>query len=283
MKKLGFRALFEVGSKRTTARPNGTEWHDKLGRIDRLAPHTGRHKMFTVNITGTPTTISTEADLDALVAEYRTLDAKGKAAIRKIVDTSMRSAVDAMNMDAAQLANKAGKLLVSPKATAPDVDPTEVLIDAVAELELAVWLLKYGSVTPAGLEFPDGFDIDAVEFLTVDEFTGDLAEKVGSERATSIDAGARAFATAKRTRSADRMDIGQVILSAFNGLESGAFLSVSEIANKAGGASTGAIAARLFPTSTDKKTKVVTDRPCTVEGIKAGVGGTRNVKGAYLI
>jgi len=243
-----------------------------------------------VTDTITLTPASTDDELKAGVDAYRALDGnKLKAAVRKAANDAMMSAVMDMTLDAAesranaQWAKNVGEMLVSAKASnQDDVDPAQILIDAVAELETAAWLIRNGLAVPAGLELADDFDVTKVEFVADAYNTKVLDAAVGETRATSIIAGAKAFAEAKRTRATDRIDIGQAILSAFDGLDSGAFLTVSEIAKRSG-AQTGPVAARLFPTYRAIKdgNKVTEERECTVVGVTPGIGGKNNAKGAY--
>jgi hypothetical protein len=211
-----------------------------------------------------------------ITARYRETDIKGKAAIRKAISAATMSAVMGGDIIAAQALIALEKLVVSTKATeAVVIDPARILIDAVAELELAAYLLRIGAITPTGLELPDGFDHADVSFVAID--TSTVLESMWDEdptRSASVYEAAKAFASAKRTKisSGDHKDIAEAIRSAFAGKASGAFLTVSQIANLSG-SGTGAIAARLFP----KNLKM------TVEGVRAGTGGANNAKGAYLI
>jgi hypothetical protein len=222
----------------------------------------------------------TDSDLAATVesalAAYRPLDTKGKATARKNVEFAMKACIDGMDLAGASFAMNLGKALVSSGTkVADEIDPREVLINAVAELEIAAEYIRSGMHIPAGLDVSE-IEWDSIEWADVSDHKAPVWEN------DTIRAGAKAFAEAKRSRTADRADIGEAILSAFEGLDSGAFLTVSEIANKSG-SGTGAIAARLFPTRTDKATGEKVDAKCTVEGIRPGVGGAKNVKGAYLV
>lgn len=225
------------------------------------------------------TDITVDGTVDEAVAAYRELDTKDKAKARKSTNDYMMTCVMAGDLAGAQFAKALGDSLTSAKPAAEAVDPTQVLIDAVAELELAAWMIKVGHRTPDGLDV-SGVNVDEIEWITADKIADGFRDIVGDVRYASIEAGAEVYASNKRTRSSDRIDIGQAILSAFDGLESGEFLTVSEI-SKRGNAGTGPIMARLFPVYRDKKTGTVESRECTVDGVTPGVGGKNNVKGAY--
>src|SRR5690242_19806326 len=159
MPKARFFAPFRVTIGtfyRSTSGPTGA---------GRTSP-TGRHQMsiaIKVTDTITLTPASTDDELKAGVDAYRALDGnKLKAAVRKAANDAMMSAVMDMTLDAAesranaQWAKNVGEMLVSAKASnQDDVDPAQILIDAVAELETAAWLIRNGLAVPAGLELAD--------------------------------------------------------------------------------------------------------------------------------
>lgn len=223
-------------------------------------------------------------DLTDIIADYRALETpKAKAAWRKACDDAMRQFLQpsTLSIEGAQFASRLGNALVTAKPTAPAINPLEVLIDAVAELEMAAWLIKVGMVTPEGLDV-SGIDLvndGAVEWLDIHDMDRDAL----GDRADSIEAAARVFAGSKRSRSTgERGSIEAIVDTAFANLESGAFLTVSEIANKSGHPkSTGAIAARLFPVTRGKNGEADVPRECTLTTVTPCLkDGTSGPKGA---
>lgn len=237
----------------------------------------------TVKVDASTTPVTADADTVADVATtYRECDTKGKIAMKATIKKSMMAFVMAGNMDAAQFCIQLEAALTTTKPVV-EINPTDVLTDAVAELEMAAWLIRVGMITPEGLDV-NGIDFETITWHDTSDQSA-MIDELGEARFASIQAAAKTFAGSKRTRSTGpQADIGQAILSAFDGMAAGSFLTVSEIANKAGmPKSTGAIAARLFPT-TRRAGKPDVARECTVKGIRAGLrDGSTGPKGAFLI
>lgn len=203
-------------------------------------------------------TVESVAVVLPTVEAYRSADVAGKARIRAEVDSIMKQAIHDGDLALAQSAMSLSANLTakSPTVAAP-IDWSQVAADRIATLRLAADLIESGVVDPIG--FPEGWVSSNESGDGIDLPEGvadrDLADKLAS---------------AKLTKSSDRSDIGAAIGSAFADVESGTFLTVAQIANKAGLPSQGAVAARLFPKS----------GTCTVTGVVPTEATATSPKGA---
>lgn len=161
-----------------------------------------------------------EAYLAATVADKARLRAKAEAGIKAAVDT--------LDMAAATVAKAALDAYLASGATtkAAPVDYAALVAQRVADLRHAADLIESGLVRPSGV--PDEADLTR---------TVEGPIQADTEAATKL-------ASAKVARSATRNDIQAAIIEAFEGLDSGDFLTCQEIANKQGLPSSGAVAAR---------------------------------------
>ncbi len=179
----------------------------------------------------TKTAVKNTFDVSGVIAAYNQADKAEKAKIRATLSAQMRSAIMAGDLQLAQAImtaqNECKGNNNEPKA---EVDFADVLAARIATLRAAADALESGKLVPAG--FPDGFVFDGR--------TGSADEETASKIATT---------KVTRTRSGERHSIEEVIERAFEGLESGATLKVSEIARRGAiegyNPSQGAIAARI--------------------------------------
>lgn len=170
---------------------------------------------------------------ESTVAKYRAGSRSVKMTIRSLVQNAMNDAVMRGDIIAAnQHRVTLAACTTTTEKTAPNYG--DILARRVATLRYAADLIESGAVIPDGM--PD--DV-ACGVVSGDTFVAVVAD-------------ANAMASAKITRSA-RHDIDGVFDRAFDGMPSGSFLTVAEIAAR--GAiddyrpSNGAVAARLFPRS----------------------------------
>lgn len=179
-------------------------------------------------------------------------------------------------------------------AAKPTVSQEKVFADRVQALRLAVDLAE-GPLVPEGLgdwasEISDDDTIDAAKAY-LDWSQADPETRGDEPEVSIVVKHAVKIATGKGPRKpgrpagqpfqGTRRDVAAHILNAFNGLESGTFLTVSEIKNTKSeeygedSPSAGAISARLFP-----KDSKGNPTNCTVDGIQPGENA-QGVKGAY--
>lgn len=178
---------------------------------------------------------------EATVEAYRAADQSGKAKIRASVQKSMVDATMALDGEtAANWAATLGALTAKSSSPKVEIDPKQVIAQRVADLEHAVRLLRTGTV-PTDLTHEWAESDFVGGFVTLPDVEAD------AENATKI-------ASQKLTRTDARRSIDGAVERAFEGLDSGSFLTVAEIRTRSlvGGPegyvpSDGAIAARLFP------------------------------------
>lgn len=193
------------------------------------------------------------------VSRYNVADAGEKRKIRNRVEGNIRRALDGFDFQAAYDAKATLEALGPVKSDVPEI-PANVRIATRARILLvAADMLLSGEIVPEGM---DAVDMSDLPEIVLDESD---VEK------------ARSIASAKITRSAQSEDIEVVVRNAFNGVESGAFLTIAQIArlggHSRGTAASGAIAARLFPKS----------GKCTIEGIVPVERTATNVRGARKV
>jgi hypothetical protein len=190
--------------------------------------------------------------IESWVDAYRAApDNKARHAVRKQVEAARDAATMADDLPLAK--NLIATLDALTVRTAPakaDVDPFDVLTGRVQTLLYAAYLLA------SGVEHPDGIDADKIDL-----FAPDVDAETGSEldtprnrliavssrmwdamQATSgfatrdmsddTRSAATKLASAKITRSGDRNPIAEVIVRAFEGLDVGTVLKVSEVARR---------------------------------------------------
>lgn len=235
------------------------------------------------------------AFVEPVVTQYRALDGlKAKNAAKNWLLEQMKSQMNAGSIQGARSYLQLNESMVAgggshaPKTPA---DPTEAYVQAEATLRLAGELHE---PTEGVAEDHEERVVSAVESAR-EQATAYLAwlksdaEDKGDEPETnavaknavklalgkSAKAGGRAGTGTPFT--GERRDVGKHILNAFEGVESGTFLTVAQIratkSEEYGDAlpSAGAISARLFPQGDGTK--------CTVEGITPGQNEKGN-KGA---
>lgn len=184
------------------------------------------------------------------VAAYAAADKTGRTAIRRALTAGGARRVDAMDAVGAKTYQTAIARLTAP-ATPATVDHEVTLADRIATLRLAADLMESGIVAPSGL--------DPVAYP---------AARGVANVATAFD-----LAGAKITRNGPTQSVQTVIDAAFDGVESGTFLRVSEICNRADYPHSGAVAARLFPAKGD----------CTLTGVTPVAATADTPKGARKI
>lgn len=159
----------------------------------------------------------------ATAADYAAATVAAKARMRADATAAMHAAIDALDLTGAAAARDAMKAWVAAPSAVATIDYALTVAQRVANLRAAADLLESGSVRPSGIA------ADCARFI------GPVAPDA---------AAAAAIASAKVTRSAKRNDIEAAIEAAFADLPSGSFLSCTQIANKQGLPSSGAVAAR---------------------------------------
>lgn len=215
-----------------------------------------------------------KASIDAVNKVYREIEGlKGKNAARTSLDVAMKKAlVEEKNLQKAKgyVFIKDGLSAGSGGSSAPKApaDPTQAFVQKVVALQLAVDEV-IGNV-------PEGVSDEWTE--KADELRGSLADDLASYReylaSTDEDAEApevspvvrQAFKLASgrgtgggsaRVAGGPRRDVEKHLIQVFADLESGAFLTVNEIAKAASTEygddrpSAGAVSARLFPKGRD--------------------------------
>ncbi|QDF17942.1 hypothetical protein HWD07_gp032 [Gordonia phage John316] len=241
-----------------------------------------------------------EADLDKVAEAYRgvTGGIKYKNLAKDFVDESMKAALPAGEYIKAVSYNEVSEKLrttkAAPKASAPKVDPKEAFGERVAILELGLQLLT--DRVPAEAEDYEVPSVDAaynqaiayLNWSEADEATRGEEPELSPIAAAAVKVfngkgigGRRTGTSAPRAPfTGTRRNVGNHISSAFEGVESGTFLTVSEIVKHRSeeygddAPSSGAVSARLFPQGDASK--------CNVEGITPGTneagtkGATKN-------
>ncbi|QDF18312.1 hypothetical protein SEA_CHELMS_98 [Gordonia phage Chelms] len=242
-----------------------------------------------------------EADLDKVAEAYRgvTGGIKYKNLAKDFVDESMKAALPAGEYIKAVSYNEVSEKLrttkPAPKAAAPKVDPKEAFGERVAVIELGLALL-----TDRVPEDAEDYEVPSTEvaysqasayldWLEADEATRGEEPELSGIAAAAVKVfqgkgiGGRRAGGATGPRqpfTGVRRNVGNHISSAFEGVESGTFLTVSEIVKHRSeeygddAPSSGAVSARLFPQGDASK--------CNVEGITPGTndagtkGATKN-------
>jgi hypothetical protein len=170
------------------------------------------------------------------LSSYQAATPGDKTRTRTALNSALVDAMTSGSMDLGATIAQAIRTVTEsgPAAKAPvEVDYRTLLSGRIANLRAAADLLESGHVRPEG--FPVGVE---VADLPVVEFDTEVSSKIAS---------------AKISRVTMRNSIEAVIERAFDGLQSGDFLTVAQI-RKAGTTDDytpgdGAIAARLFPSS----------------------------------
>lgn len=186
------------------------------------------------------------------VAAYAVADRKGKAAIRTKLDREMRAALGAGDFATAQAHHATISALAPARAEKEGPDYAQALADRIATLRLAADFLESGARQPAG--FPEGWEHP--EELPKPGLVADAAT---------------VLASAKLTRATDRSDISAAIVAAVSDTDE--WLTMTQVANKQGLPSSGAVAARLFPTDKDGNRV-----PTTVPGVEVRDGSDGSPK-----
>jgi len=233
-------------------------------------------------------------------AAYRAIDGvKGKNAAKAFVSDQMRDAMNSTDIQSARAYMNLGDHLTAatPHAGSARVptDPTEAFIHLIVGLRLAQALAAEN--VPEGVAEDWSGKADALltssegparEYLawtkSEDENKGDepivesvvkAAVKLSVGKSAKVGSAARSTST---PFTGTRRDIGKHIAAAFEGIESGTFLTVAQIrkhhSDEYGDElpSAGAVSARLFPRNNGK---------CTIEGITPGQLDGKGNKGAY--
>lgn len=220
----------------------------------------------------------TEANLDKVSNAYREVTGgikyknQAKAHVAEEMKNALTSGPDGYSKAAAYnevneaILTATAKAKASPKPKAPSISPAQAYAERVAVVAEALRLLEENAPEEAdGWEGVD-VEVDASALYAFDtddsEDKGEAPESTPLAKAAVKVALGKAAGTRPRsggstgsTYSGPRRDVGAHILHAFEGVESGTFLTVAEIrAVKSpeygdDAPSAGAISARLFPKS----------------------------------
>lgn len=178
-----------------------------------------------------------ESAVNGDLSAYTSAEQGTKSKVRAQVEKSIKEALRAKEFETAGDLQDVLDSLVSAKISkeSAKIDFAQVIADKIANLRLAADMLESGAIVPEGIE-PES----VVDLAT--KITAALADK---EAATKI-------ASAKITKSSDRVDIEAHVAEVIADVESGTFLKISEVAKvrteaaPEGLPSQGALAARLF-------------------------------------
>lgn len=219
-------------------------------------------------VIGEADTSTGELSVEALAKTteaYRELDGqKNKNKARDYIEESMRSAImddDGPRAKSFVLIRKSLSAGAAKKESKPK-DPTEAFVSKVAQLVAAQTVVT--STVPEGVA--DGWADKVNELVPqlVEQANSVLNVAEGAEapevsadarKVVKLASGKAAGGGGGSTYSGPRRNVGAHIANAFEGLESGDFLTVNEIAKKKSAEygddepSSGAISARLFPAS----------------------------------
>lgn len=175
-------------------------------------------------------TTQAPADVAAeFVAKYAAAAGPAKAAVKREVNEAAKAAIMAGDADLARALIEAEAAMVPAKKAAAEIDYAEVILDRAAALVMAAMQLAHGLAVPAGIDAKHALDVDFAKVTERAERAfgshgGDAAE----EHAEIVKAANR-LATAKITRSGERNSIQDVVDRAFDGLDAGTFLRLSEV------------------------------------------------------
>lgn len=221
------------------------------------------------------------AVIDPVNQEFRKLPGiKGKNAGKALLNKGMKSSMDNVDIQSARaymtliesMTTSGGSSSTSERAPRVPVDPTEAFVQVAAGLRLAINLV--GENVPEGVE--DGWKEKVTALVTESGeqaatylawVTSDAEDKGDEPEVSAVVKAAVKLSVGKSARVGggkaasgtsspylgERRDTGKHILHAFEGKESGAFLSISEIRKATSPEygdslpSAGAISARLFP------------------------------------
>lgn len=237
------------------------------------------------------------AGVESVVKEYRALDGlKAKNAAKAWLNEQMKAEMNSDNIQGArsylQLHDSMSAGSSGGGSTKTPVDPTEAFVQGEATLRLAGELHQPGEGVAENHEEQVTAAVEAAReqataylaWLKSDaEDKGDEPETSAiAKNAVKLALGKAAKAGGKSgggsTFTGERRDVAKHIVSAFEGVESGTFLTVAQIRSHKSEEygdqlpSAGAISARLFPQGDGTK--------CTVEGITPGQSEGKGNKGA---
>lgn len=187
---------------------------------------------------------------DITPESYRNADVSGKSAMRRMVDSTIKSEMDhdASEIDivAVQALFRLQAALVPVRAEKSEKDYVALIARKAAVYHLASQMMLDGTVRPDGV--PDETDLSGLSTA----FQGIMDNPDDSVIADATDVAGR-----KVTKGANQYNVGDVIVNAFDDVKSGTFLTIRQICAKSDYPHDGAVAARLFPKS----------GTCTVDGI----------------
>jgi hypothetical protein len=225
------------------------------------------------------------SDNAAVLDAYREADQKGKGRIRaeltKIAENATRSALETMNADAVVEAKRLNALKDSLKGTSAtkatkEVDYVGIVAERVASLQIALTAIK----TDIAAFLPEGVEVDVED---VWDYANELLILPATEVSENVRKSVTSFTTFK-FGTTDRRDIAAHIAEWAQSVPSGTFASCQTIANfrsneyGTDNPSSGAIAARLFPTDKDGN-----PRSCTLTGIVPVESTATSPKGARTL
>lgn len=210
--------------------------------------------------------------IEAAIADYAAATGPAKVAVRNRADEASKAAIRAGNAESAKAwLNATDRMVPTSAKKSVEIDWTSRVIDRAASLYMAVERIVGGFV-------PDGVPSDSLDMnrVTWDAIKSRVeiawAAESGSD-GDEIAKSADAVASAKVGRSVVRNDIQSVVSRAFDGLDTGAFLTVAEVATKGGTTdyrpSDGAIAARVAWTKSGLPTTLTGVVPVDADGATA--------------
>ena len=237
------------------------------------------------------------ASLEGVTNEYRKLDGpKGKNAAKKAINEAMKESMNSMDIIKAraylQISEKALSAGPGAGAERKPADPTEAFVQRVVTLNLANQLVtdevpegvaedwaqrvedEVAKLAESAREYRTWAESDAEDKGEAPEVPAFVKNAVKLAEGKTAKAG-RSTGGGGSTYSGERRDIGKHILSAFEGVDEGTFLTIAEIrkhrSDEYGDSepSAGAISARLFPNGDASK--------CTL--VKSGVQPGQNEAG----
>lgn len=197
------------------------------------------------------------------VTSYQSADQGTKAKVRSAIEKMIKDALRAKEFSAAGDLQDVLDAIVAAKITkeSAPVDYAQVIADKIATLRLAADMLEQSMIVPEGIESDAVTDLES-------KIDAGLADR---DQATKI-------ASAKITKSTDRVDLAAHVAEVIAGYESGTFLKISEVAKQSteaapsGLPSQGALAARLFAAG-----------GCTLDGVEPVEASATAPKGLRVL
>lgn len=212
----------------------------------------------TTDVPATPATdlfANIVANRESIIAAYGTADKSGKAKIRTAVNEALMNAVRNLDMNTAKCAQELIESLKSVSTkNAESADPNAVLAARIIALRMAADCLAYG------VTVPDGMDSAEIDYMRVSELLDEVDARAYSDAEwDSAEKLAKSKITRRSTSGGDRRDIGDWLIRAADNMRTGQVATMSQLvqlgidpdSDDTYRPSSGAIAARLYPTKGD--------------------------------